>query len=730
MSTTPAPHTDTCVESCAKGSEDAEAFGGFRRRWRERSTGSAAGSQAEGSFSELFGGNGSEQQLDVQQAVFEDPHMDLPIKDVALDDVAEQAEYLADAKRQKTHAHARDALNNTDLKVFKYPWERGRLRKFFSDEPLVPVRVPSLKPGGRNFVDLELEVDATGHVSAKASIKPAVKDEAVFISVVKKLDDIPYPEDRKLQRQRAVEGWWNLLSVSLVSSTIGLKVTVEATMDTVLTCAHTILDAVFAVKSPGTLMRRLYAIQAFELWCLDHCGSHWMPVTELNAWRYVCFLKDSGAPPTKASSFLEALRFTWYLLGVDGAGEAEQSLRVKGVAAQLKAGKKPWRPADLLKLDEVLRLHSILSDETRALGDRLFCGHALHLLYGRCRWSDLASVSGLFLDSDACYLEVSTRCHKGGRSAEMKARLLPIASPAKGVDPSNWAAQYMSLRDRAGLIFLDEEPGPMMPAPMNEEASCWATRPLTSEEGSAFLRKILDCPKTAARRISTHSMKSTIMSWASKFGIGDNSRAVLARHVSSVSSATAVYSRDLLSPVLRELDAMLLAIRSGTFHPDRTRSGMITPVGVATNAPVTPFARGMPPLPQTPVVPVTKQKQVVHSLEDDSLGSWQNVQEPETVQSFSLDEIFSPASHGVAESETSEENSVQSSSSSEGEEEDEPQHRHFNFDPPTDLYINNNSLVIHCCRTPGVLKCGRRVSPNFSKSYELSGIRCSRCFDV
>ena len=337
--------------------------------------------------------------------------------------------------------------------------------------------------------------------------------------------------------------------------------------------------------------------------------------------QYVCYLKDSQAAPTKAGSFLESLRFSWYLLGVEGAGEAERSLRIKGLSSQMRASKKPWRPADLLRLEEIVRLHNVLSDETQALGDRIFAGHMLHLLYGRARWSDLTCVVDLFMDTDCHFLECSTRYHKGGRSAEMKSRLLLIASPAKGGDHSNWGVQYLQVRKMAGLELLEGQ-GPMLPAPLNEQATQWSSRALTSEEGSAFLRKIVDAPKTETRRLSTHSMKSTILSWASKYGLPDFSRAVLARHVSSVASATAVYSRDLLSPVLREMDSMLTAIRTGLFHPDRTRSGMLTPVGMMQSAPLTPFGRGMPPIPATPVPqPAAVEKPHIAEMVASPVGS-------------------------------------------------------------------------------------------------------------
>ena len=728
--------TDTAVEDASEPAE-LDKLTGYRRKWALRHAESEAGSGV-GADLDLFAAPSEPDNLSSskkQCVQFEPLASDIEIKDGDIDELVEEAKALADAAPRPSHPHAREALLNTDLNPFKYPWEKGRLRKIFCNDPLVKVTSPKLKPGGRNFVQLGIEIDSSGHVSAKTSVRDACPPDPIFVGVVKKIDDVPMMEDRDSQRRRAIEGWWNMLSFSLVASAIGSKVTVEATADTVLECAHNILSAVFAVKSPGTLLRRLYSIQAFELWCADNLKEHWLPVTELKAWRYVCHLKDSSAAPTKASSFIEALRFAWFLLGAEGAGEAECSLRVKGISAQMRAGKKPWRPADLLHVDAVLKLHALLADPSKPLGDRIFSGHVLHLLYSRSRWSDLNSVTDVYLDGDTQFLEAYTRCHKGGRSAEMKSRLLPLVAPARGVDSTNWAVIYMQLRKLANLELAPGAYGPMLPAPADEAATSWTSRPLTSEEGSCFLRKVLAAPKTAQRRLSTHSMKSTLMSWASKFGIPDNSRAVLARHVSSVSTATAVYSRDLLSPVLRQLDVMLASIRNGGFNPDRTRSGMMTPAATAAAAPMTPFVGHAPPAPVTPAL-----------RKDSPLCETPDVQGGDAAEALSecnWEMPFSPcdsvdgqgepsralSAQNEPDSDTSEEGSVQSSSSSEDESQAGMQ-RDFVFDPPSDFYINTRSLVVHCSRLPGVLKCGRKISMSFSKVYELSGIRCSRCFDV
>ena len=53
--------------------------------------------------------------------------------------------------------------------------------------------------------------------------------------------------------------------------------------------------------------------------------------------------------------------------------------------------------------------------------------------------------------------------------------------------------------------------------------------------------------KTAQRRVSTHSLKSTAISWARKFGLDLEARAILARRATSLSNPTVLYSRDIIS---------------------------------------------------------------------------------------------------------------------------------------------------------------------------------------
>ena len=133
--------------------------------------------------------------------------------------------------------------------------------------------------------------------------------------------------------------------------------------DGVANYACEILDACFGLKSPGTLLKRFYSLKSIHDWCIEFKTSDWLPMTETMAWEYVRWLKMESAPATKAASFIESCRFSRFVVGVDGTNTVESSFRVKGASNQMKAAKRPWRPADLLTVTEVLKLREVLESE-------------------------------------------------------------------------------------------------------------------------------------------------------------------------------------------------------------------------------------------------------------------------------------------------------------------------------------------------------------------------------
>lgn len=631
------------------------------------------------------------------------------------------------------------AFRATDFQQFKYPWEKGSLRKVFGNDVGLPA-LPSMKPSPRHFLPMEVVVDEHASMKPEIKVKPMVSSSALFLQAVKHGSNLAYLDERQEKRAHAVSLWWSLLANFKRNSSVGRMVLREAQDGKEDDYAMEILDASFSLKSPNTLLKRFYSIKGFYEWCKEVQKVDWLPMTEFLAWEYVKYLKSSQAAPTRASSFMESCRFCWYILGVDGSNAIESSLRVKGMTAQMKVTKRPWMPADCLTVSEVEELHRCLEDDTKHRVDRLLAGHLLHLLYARCRWADLLAVQNLMMDSDGVYLELETQVHKGAKATDMKAKLLPLVAPCVGVVSSNWAKVYVQLRESAGLVGPGKEPTHMMPAPDGDTGDKWLDRYVTSEEGADFLRALLNKKKAAGRRVSTHSMKSTAISWTSKYGLGMEVRAVLARHSSALSNPTVLYSRDIISSALRDFDGVLASIRNRSFEPDRTRSGMLTPTFRPTGMPMTPGPTPTTPGPGIGVgagtmsgnqgwVKLETGAEQLDSLVvtvEDSPEEFPMMEEAQQNKEF-------PVLAEDSLSETSEEDSEQSTSSDEegvDEQAGDQERMPAITIPISGYYINLQSSVLHCIRRDNLFRCGKKLTSNFKSVWELNGIRCSRCFDV
>ncbi len=72
-----------------------------------------------------------------------------------------------------------------------------------------------------------------------------------------------------------------------------------------------------------------------------------------------------------------------------------------------------------------------------------------------------------------------------------------------------------------------------------------------------------------------HCLKGTALSWAGKGGLNAETRQVLGHH-STGKHSHEIYNRDLLAEPMRQLELILQRIRTGSFLPDASRSGMIT----------------------------------------------------------------------------------------------------------------------------------------------------------
>ena len=276
--TTPVSATGTCAEQDELDDQSSPSeLKGFRKRWGQKLALSPSGTLGEDFADDVSSSAAILEQSSAKKAKSAEADNLVSVVDETVDDLVDLPKNTSSAS-SRSHQFERDALLGTNLNVFKYPWEKGRVARIFGTEPLVKVPAMKLRPGGVNPIQINLSVGESGQVSAKAVVKPPAETSATFMQVVRKVDVVEEAVDKFQKRKNALQGFWELLSFSICSSTVGLKVTVEATADSVRECALNILDAVFAVKSPGTLCRRLYSLQAYDQWCVDHHAEHWLPV--------------------------------------------------------------------------------------------------------------------------------------------------------------------------------------------------------------------------------------------------------------------------------------------------------------------------------------------------------------------------------------------------------------------------------------------------------------------
>ena len=323
-------------------------------------------------------------------------------------------------------------------------------------------------------------------------------------------------------------------------------------------------------KAPSTLLKRYRSLLAYFEFLRDNGVP--FPGAEPDCYGFLCLLQDEGRPASARKGVLEALAFARFVLGVHEIGTINESRRCHGNAKA--QARRDHKQADALKVAEMQRLRRVLELDESAW-NRVFAGCSLMGAYGRARWEDLMRTEKIIWDEDdrgiLTFIECSVDVHKTAHARQMKGVLLPVVAPAIGVTESNWGALWRQARQALG-IKDPQDGGVMMPAP---DADMGVTdRSLESDEAGAWLRLLLygSISKLDTRRISSHSLKCTCISYATKFGASPDEILLLGYHCGGHQMAI-TYGRDSASPSVLLLERVLKAIRDGRFRPDETRSG-------------------------------------------------------------------------------------------------------------------------------------------------------------
>ena len=144
-----------------------------------------------------------------------------------------------------------------------------------------------------------------------------------------------------------------------------------------------------------------------------------------------------------------------------------------------------------------------------------------------------------------------------------------MAGVLPGLTGYDWATAWLAKKLDAGLRASMKQP--TMPAPL--AAGGWSGHPLSSLEASIWLREILQpWPAGPVKNLATHSAKATILSWMSKANVELSLRRLAGYHVAPGDKSALEYSRDAAAPILRQIEAVFIAVRANLFRPDLSRA--------------------------------------------------------------------------------------------------------------------------------------------------------------
>ena len=533
------------------------------------------------------------------------------------ENVKRQAMASVDNQASVTNSFLTGMKVNTPL----LPWESDWLAPIFGD-PNAAASLGMPSNWDPAFVKPQEEM-----LPGTAPAVQKVPDFTIERCVMNKVDRT-YLEDKEVQFRRALTKLRFFLELVAGHCRVAEQLDKERTVE----AQNDILSAIIGTRSPNTTLKRVNALLAFYRWMVVNMEENFAPLSQASAWAYVRNLSVTQAAPTRATSFVQALRFAEHVLQVDGAAACVASRRITGSAELQLASKKPTRQARPLTVEEAKSLHLKTQDKMLPLSHRLIAAHLLLMLYTRSRNSDLAHIHEVMHDgglesgreSAVGYIQISTRYHKAAKTAEKKNLLLPILASSVGVTNDDWITRWIKLRKEAGLPVSGMFNGALQPAPDVQRDGAWLTRPLSCSEVTLILRSML---QSSDRDLTSHSLKVTGLSWSAKAEIPREQRRLLGRHASSLQDADSIYSRDLAFAPVQAFGRMIALIRDGQFFPDNSRD-----LFFKSNNPLVPGTPLPRFQPRTPAMPgeqmIQSEEPTGHGLPSDLLEPKEEVQTP------------------------------------------------------------------------------------------------------
>ena len=291
-----------------------------------------------------------------------------------------------------------------------------------------------------------------------------------------------------------------------------------------------------AGKATATLVRYMASLWRYATWVRSNKIGTPLRPTETIIWRFLSHLRDSGVGATAGSTMLVSLSFLYRTAQVkEPSLDFLVSSRVRGVARVMYESKTRLRQAPPLTA-EMVRVLEVASIRKDGAYLTLAAGHFCFCIYACCTFGDSQELESIEVTSNAraVLVETSTFKHKVAAAKERKTTFLPLIDV--------WAFGWEEARRRLPANLPHALP-----------AYSWTEdrlldRSLTTGEASFVLREILaegGIDPDECWRVSSHFLKSTVLSWCSKSArVSFENRRLLGHHLDRHTASPLTYSRD------------------------------------------------------------------------------------------------------------------------------------------------------------------------------------------
>ena len=554
--------------------------------------------------------------------------------------------------------------------ALKQPWETSPVAKVFEAAYCQP---PKYHRCG--FADALMGVSTkapTLEVSSSSRSPPEF--------VARRLRFASLSRDQDLVRRKCLQKLRSLILMDPPSSQLGASlVTAAGSLVDEEEVTQSFKDA-FSVKSTATLSKRLAALWPYAKWSLS-TGRTPLNLDESKVYEYMTHIRSQGCSASAPSSFMEAVGFLHSIVDLKTlTGMATFSGRCKGLAKDHLATRAKRKQAPPLTVEMVSSLETYVGTNFRS-HKAVIAGHVLFCIYSCARWADSIRLTDIesFHRGRIAIVETATEHHKSALTDEAKALFLPFLCLGAGlVEGYPWSTAWLAARTihKVGRPFTWAAI-----TSWSDKANKFTATPMSSTEATLWLREVLEevgFPREVTETVSSHSLKSTLLSWSAKSGkFTDPQRRQMGHHLDPQDRSMLVYSRDTYAPIAVATRLMLDDIVAGKFDPDLPRIDRIA--------------------------------QAVEVLGDEA----------------------SPDSSSSSDDDDLEANSP-STKLTTLPQMDEARHPDIPYVPPEFVMVHRLSAVMHVSATDTTFACGRKISSSYirwsSNSFEdVDTDICAQC---